>query len=79
MREYIMQFDKALYDEKSGEAVFQPIVKEEVIRCKDCKYTSYEPCKDYENVWICNRTHFTRANGGNMPNDYCSYGERKEE
>lgn len=48
-----------------------------VIRCKDCKYVSYEPCKDYKDVYICNRTPFTRSNGGNMPDDFCSYAERE--
>ena len=49
-----------------------------VVRCKDCKYVSHEPCKDFKNVWICNRTPFSRMNGGNMPNDFCSYGEAKD-
>lgn len=53
-----------------------PSAEPEIIRCKDCIYVSHEPCKDFENVWICNRTPFTRANGGNMPNDFCSYGEK---
>lgn len=50
----------------------------ELIRCKDCKYASFEPCKDYEDVYVCDRNYWTRAQGGNKPNDFCSHGERRE-
>lgn len=51
----------------------------EVVRCKDCKFCTYEPCKDYENVYICNRTYWSRSDGGLLPNHYCAWGERKED
>lgn len=51
----------------------------ELVRCKDCKYVSVEPCKDYEDVYVCDRSYFTRAMGGNLPNDFCSYAERRKE
>lgn len=44
----------------------------EVVRCKDCKY--YSPLKD-------GGSQCERLDGLLMskPNDFCSYGERKEE
>ena len=51
---------------------------DEIVRCKNCKYSSYEPHEEYENVYICERTVWTRMNGGNTADDYCSYGERIE-
>lgn len=54
-----------------------PSAQPKIIRCKDCKYVSYEPCKDYENVYVCNRTTFTRMNGGNVSDAFCSYAERR--
>ena len=51
----------------------------EVVRCKDCKFCTYEPCKDYENVYICNRTYWSRSDGGLLPNHYCAWGDRRED
>ena len=51
----------------------------DIVRCRDCKYSSYEPHEEYKNVYICNRTVWTRMNGGNTADDYCSYGRIKEE
>lgn len=39
----------------------------EVVRCKDCKYHAEFSSK-------CNKLHLTPM----RPNDYCSYGERRE-
>ena len=64
-----------LYDIKD----FEPQEYVKVVRCKNCKYSSYEPHKEYKNVYICNRTVWTRMNGGNTADDYCSYGRMKEE
>lgn len=44
-----------------------------VVRCKDCKY--YETGKDY--TPYC--TNFENLLEEMNPDDYCSYGERKEE
>jgi len=38
MKEYIVEFGDALYDEKTGQAVFRPKIVGELIRCKYCKY-----------------------------------------
>jgi len=51
----------------------------EVVRCKDCKFCTYEPYKDLENVYICNRTYWSRSDGGLLSNHYCSWGERRED
>ena len=39
----------------------------EVVRCKDCKYHAEFSSK-------CNKLHLTPM----RPNDFCSYGERRE-
>ena len=67
------------WDEEPTEDISKdrcPIV--EIVRCKNCKYSSYEPHEEYKNVYICNRTVWTRMDGGNTEDDYCSYGERIE-
>ena len=43
----------------------------EVVRCKDCKYGQVTPLK---NVIICKKIQSYR-----IPNDFCSYGKRKED
>jgi len=45
----------------------------EVVRCKDCKYS--EPNGKYG----CKLYHYQRYETHEMkPDDYCSYGERRE-
>ena len=65
MKEYIFEFGDALYNEETGEAVFNPKVKGELIRCKDCKYWNGEGkyC-DYDM--------------SGLREDFCSWAERKE-
>ena len=48
MVEFIMAFDDAIYDEKTGMSVFKPRVVGELIRCKDC--TKREYCRT-STVW----------------------------
>lgn len=50
---------------------------EKVVRCKDCKFASYEPYKDFINVYICNYSQWTRAEGGRYPDWYCARAERR--
>lgn len=55
----------------------------EVVRCKDCKHWQAKPNEDEEDnenngfaTWYdCDKTCHICGNG----NDYCSYGERKDE
>ncbi len=68
-REKIVRLEEKL----KGSNTEEPII----IRCKDCKWVSYEPSEGYENVYVCNRTPWSRFRGGNMPDDFCSLGERK--
>lgn len=44
----------------------------EVVRCKDCKNCSHD--KIFGHYW-CNRMHSTYKV---KPDDFCSYGKRKE-
>lgn len=66
MKEYIVEFGDALYNEETGEAVFKPKIEGELIRCKDCKYWNGEGkyC-DYDM--------------SGLRDDFCSWAERKEE
>lgn len=65
MKEYIVEFGDALYNEETGEAVFKPKIECELIRCKDCKYWHGEGkyC-DYDM--------------SGLRDDFCSWAERKE-
>ena len=42
-KEYIFELDDALYNEETGEACFNPVIKDELIRCKDCKHRPKKP------------------------------------
>lgn len=46
----------------------------EVVRCKDCKYSSIADFNDYEDEYRCEllRGHLF------FSGDYCSYGKRKD-
>ena len=52
---------------------------EKVVRCKDCKYASYEPYEDFVNVYICNYSQWTRSEGGRFPDWYCARAERGQD
>ena len=54
-----------------AEAPAEDVVQ--VVRCKVCRKHSYDPLFGY---WWCNLTLGTRRV---KPDDFCSYGERKEE
>lgn len=58
---------------RHGEADFSDIVH--VVRCKDCKWSDWYTSADGNRYCYCMET----GNGGRTENDYCSYGERKEE
>ena len=45
----------------------------EVVRCKDCNYCRYV---DNADIYRCDRRGYYSEEV--KPNDYCSYGERKE-
>ena len=58
-----------LEDTISGERVS---LNEVTVPCKECKYYVWNPFGD--GCWICTK----HAKYGFRPNDYCSYGEKKE-
>lgn len=83
MKEYIFELGDALYDEKTGKAVFNPKVKGELIRCKDCKYQEKYFHEDRRRkdggyyIYGCEL-----ADGYShvcLGDDFCSRAERKEE
>lgn len=73
MPEFIMELGDALYDEKTGEAVFKPKIVSRLCRCKDCvAYGEMFPGKDTR--MICHKFAL------NFPRDFfCADGERKTE
>lgn len=59
---------------KPGSVIFVPKDYVQIVRCKDCKYSS--PNRKYG----CNLiTDDGSREMGMLGDDYCSYGERKEE
>lgn len=80
--DYIRQ--KALADPDSGEAVVYlqdiadaPTVDAvEVVRCRDCKRCFKHTTKrNMQKMWICMRNEVDVCV---RPDDFCSYGERKD-
>ena len=75
MKEYIVEFGDALYNEETGEAVFKPKIEGELIRCKDCVCwdTSWKPTRAIEGAYWCSNNDIYMES-----DDYCSLAERKE-
>jgi len=51
---------------------FTPVRKEEIVRCKDCKYRIELPCVE---DWVCNHNYGCLRC---YDDDFCPFGERKE-
>lgn len=74
MKEYIIEFGDALYNEETGEVVFNSKIISELIRCKHCKHcvrveiwgTSYLECEHYTPKMV-------------DETDWCCWGERDDE
>lgn len=52
----------------------------EVVRCKDCKF--FEKDDEFDMTGFCTCERITKNYGGEIypyENDFCSYGERKEQ
>ena len=64
------------YDEDMAAILSVPTI--DIVTCKDCKYASYEPCKDYVDVYVCNYSYWTRAQGGRNPDWHCAWAERRD-
>lgn len=77
-REYIAWFDMPNSGKLHGQSVMP---KQELIRCKDCKWLGVANLKD--KYGQPNPVPCCRGNGniriGIKPDDYCSRAERKEE
>ena len=58
-----------LEDTISGERIS---LNEVTVPCKECKYYVWNPFGD--GCWVCTK----HSKYGFRPNDYCSYGEKKE-
>lgn len=69
--EYIFDLGEALYNEETGEAVFNPIIKEKIVRCKNCKYLQHDKSFGYHYCPVV----------GHLRNydDFCNFGRNKDE
>lgn len=54
-----------------------------VVRCKDCewwRHTYHDPITNYDyGVCLCDQWEYKGEFAGTTSNDFCSYGERKEQ
>ena len=80
MKELIFEFDDGLYNEASGEVVFNPTFKGELIRCKDCAWLRRPQPYKWQGQLIqranaCSKLHF------NVPDEnfYCGNGRKEKE
>lgn len=72
--EYPAPLVKALIDNQPSEDAVK------VVRCKDCKYFLDKQRKNHQGVCMCEVKDTTyAAEFYSYANDFCSYGERKEE
>ena len=70
MKEYIFQLDQALFNPETGEAVFQPKVAGEIVRCRDCKHWY----QDADTGMACEFTNLWQPEDG-----YCNWGDKKDD
>ena len=70
----IIRMEERQYDEQmmNSIAVYCRIDIDELVRCKDCKYSFYD--KDYEN-YNCRKHEYVECFDAD---DYCSWGERND-
>ena len=59
------------------EGWYAPVIGQELIRCKDCKYRKQYTHADWS-IMLCDRIKTTMADGV-KDEDFCSRAERKEE
>ena len=57
------------------EGWYAPVIGEELVRCKDCKWADWYTAGDGRAYCYCSET----GNGGNEENDFCSRAERAKE
>lgn len=80
MKEYIFQLSDALYNVETGEAVFQPNVAGELIRCKNCKYRLHlqeTSCRPEQYLCRLDERTFYPSRKANNPEWFCADGERR--
>ena len=71
MKEYIFE----IYEETTADGGHPSKMKEELVRCKDCKYmTGHDDTDGNVQYWIC-----SEWDGRTEYDGYCHYGERRKE
>lgn len=81
MVEFIMEFDDAIYDEKTGMSVFKPRAVGELIRCKDCKHFEYDHPYVVYGVPVLGHLICNKWGDGckTDENGFCFMAERRED
>lgn len=82
MAEYIFEIDGALYNDENQEVVMKPEYKGRLVRCRDCIHSYVlEPWEGTNATRYCKtlKNHYGDSDMWVEDNDYCSYGERKED
>ena len=74
-KEFIFELDNALYKEETGEAVFKPKVKGELVRCYKCVYWDRKTIRwdGKQNIAVCNKCYEWKG-----ADFYCADGEQKD-
>ena len=74
-KEFIFELDNALYNEETGEAVFKPKVKGELVRCYKCVYWDRKTIRwdGNQNIAVCDKCYEWKG-----ADFYCADGERKD-
>lgn len=74
-KEYIFELGDALYNEETGEACFNPVVKGELIRCKDCKWWKTNYMWNGTERKVCVKEPYEPVRASDF---FCADGVRKE-
>ena len=72
MAEFIFEIDGAQYNEDTGEVAVKAKAKEELVRCKECRY--WERQEPYATIGKC-----SIWKSGRRSTDFCSEGRKKED
>ena len=61
-----------------AEELLNDIPSIDIVRCKECKYWVQEGNESFGYAMFCNHDCSLGGQGIKNPDDFCSYGERKE-
>lgn len=72
MSEYVIDMGNSIYQSQSGLVCADVLqLKEEIVRCRDCKYYSDEFKYTDDSMWCDHHDNFINSEG------FCAWGVRK--